>query len=92
MVLRSDVWGRGFATEAGRACIEWGFRSFDLPYLTAMIHPDNPRSIRVADRLGMRSVRSDMLGEIAVVVYSLERPVDRLDSRRGANDQGRRQL
>jgi RimJ/RimL family protein N-acetyltransferase len=23
--LRPDVWGQGFATEAGRACIDWGF-------------------------------------------------------------------
>ena len=45
-VLRADVWGHGFATEAGRACIDWGFRDLEVPYLTAMIVPDNERSIR----------------------------------------------
>jgi len=72
-VLRADAWGHGFATEAGRACIEWGFRSFDLPYLTAMIRPDNDRSIRVAERLGMAPVRPDLLFEVPVTVYSLGR-------------------
>jgi RimJ/RimL family protein N-acetyltransferase len=72
-VLRSDVWGHGFATEAGRACIEWGFGSLGLTYLTAMIRPDNDRSVRVAERLGMRLLRPDVLLDIPVVVYVIER-------------------
>jgi RimJ/RimL family protein N-acetyltransferase len=72
-VLRPDVWGNGFATEAGGACIEWGLGSLDLPYLTALIRPDNDRSIRVAERLGMRALRPDVLFDLPVVVYSLER-------------------
>ena len=72
-VLHPAYWGRGFATEAGRACLEWGFRSLDVPYFTAMIVPDNARSIAVAERLGMRPVRSDVLAELPVTVYSIER-------------------
>lgn len=68
-VLRPDAWGRGFATEAGRACLEWGFTHLDLPYLTAMIRPENHPSIRVAERLGMRPLRSDLLMDVPVVVY-----------------------
>jgi RimJ/RimL family protein N-acetyltransferase len=45
----------------------------DLPYLTALIRPDNDRSIRVAERLGMRALRPDVLFDLPVVVYSLER-------------------
>lgn len=72
--LRSDAWGQGFATEAGRACLEWGFEAFDLPYLTAMILPDNQRSIHVAGRLGMRPLRRELLMKRPVVVYSIEHP------------------
>lgn len=56
-LLRPDVWGHGFATEAARACVGWGFGNLDLPYVTAMIGPDNLRSIRVAERLGMTPLR-----------------------------------
>ena len=73
-VLRTDAWGHGFATEAGRACLDWGFRDLDVPYLTAMIVTDNHRSIGVATRLGMKPLRSDSLMELPVVVYAIERP------------------
>jgi RimJ/RimL family protein N-acetyltransferase len=73
-VLRTDCWGHGFATEAGRACLDWGFRDLDVPYLTAMIMPDNHRSIGVAKRLGMKPLRSDSLMDLPIVVYALERP------------------
>jgi RimJ/RimL family protein N-acetyltransferase len=73
-VLRPDVWGHGFATEAGRACVDWAFQELPVPYLTAMILADNARSIQVAERLGMRLLRSDLLIDLPVVVYSLDRP------------------
>jgi RimJ/RimL family protein N-acetyltransferase len=72
-VLRADVWGHGYASEAGRACLDWGFQALEVPYLTAMIVPDNDRSIRVATRLGMRPIRSDFLMDLPVVVYAIER-------------------
>jgi RimJ/RimL family protein N-acetyltransferase len=71
--LYPKVWGRGIATEAARACVDWGFESLTVPYLTAMIQPDNERSIGVAERLGMRPLRPDVLLDIPVVVYALER-------------------
>ena len=73
-VLRPDVWGHGFATEAGQACLDWGFRALELPYITAMIVPDNRGSIRVAERLGMTPLRSDSIMDLPVVVYAIERP------------------
>ncbi len=72
-VLRREEWGHGYATEAARACAEWGFREFDYPYLTAMIRAENARSIRVAERLGMTPLREDVLFDVPVVVYSAGR-------------------
>jgi RimJ/RimL family protein N-acetyltransferase len=56
-----------------RACRDWGFASLELPYLTAMIHPDNDASIRLARRLGVAPLRSDVLGGDPVTVFSLNR-------------------
>jgi RimJ/RimL family protein N-acetyltransferase len=69
-VLGRDAWGHGYATEAVRACIQWGFSELDVPYLTAMIAAANLRSIRVAERLGLTPVRKDMLLDDPVVVYA----------------------
>jgi len=71
--LRRDAWGHGYATEAAGAAAEWGFSELELPYLTAMIHPDNVRSIRVAERLGLTPLRDDVLLGDPVVVYALSR-------------------
>jgi RimJ/RimL family protein N-acetyltransferase len=38
-----------------------------------MIRPDNRRSIRVAERLGMSPLREDILLEEPVVVHSIDR-------------------
>lgn len=70
-VLRRDAWGHGYATEAARACCEWGLATLDAPYLTAMISPGNDRSTRVAERLGFEPLREDDLLGDPVVVHAL---------------------
>lgn len=72
-VLAPTARGRGLATEAGRACIEWGFRDFALPYVTAYIGPANANSIAVARRLGMTPLREDVLLGEPIVVHAIQR-------------------
>ncbi len=72
-LLGRDAWGHGYATEAGRACLNWGFETLPIPYTTAMINPENTRSIRVAQRLGFEPAREDVLLGYPVIVYALER-------------------
>jgi RimJ/RimL family protein N-acetyltransferase len=71
--LSPAFWGRGLATEAGAACLDWGLRSLEVPYVTAMIQPENQRSVRVAERLGMAPLRYDVLLGHEVVVYARRR-------------------
>jgi RimJ/RimL family protein N-acetyltransferase len=72
-VFRRDAWGHGYATEAARACRDWGFCSLSVPYLTAMIQAANDRSAAVARRLGLSPLRTDVLLGTKVVVYALSR-------------------
>jgi RimJ/RimL family protein N-acetyltransferase len=72
-VLMPEARGLGVATESGRACVEWGFRDFTLPYVTAMIAPDNDASTAVARRLGMTPLREDVLLGIPVIVHAVRR-------------------
>lgn len=58
--LASDVWSRGFATEGGRAAIEWGFGGLGLDRIISIIDPDNIASLRVAEKLGMRPGRDEV--------------------------------
>lgn len=47
-------WGRGYATEAGRAVIETARKGLRLPKLHAGHFLDNPASGRVLEKLGFR--------------------------------------
>ena len=51
--LHTDAWGHGYATEAGRAALRYGFERLDVAEIIALIHPDNHRSVAVARRLGL---------------------------------------
>lgn len=46
--------GRGFATEAVRAAVDWGATHFASARTVCLIHPDNALSIRVAQKCGYR--------------------------------------
>jgi RimJ/RimL family protein N-acetyltransferase len=52
-------WGRGYATEAARAALNYGFEKLGLTEIVALTVPANWRSRRVMERLGMTRVPED---------------------------------
>ncbi len=68
------AWGQGYATEAGRAGIEWAWRMLDVPALVSLIHPQNSSSIRVAERLGLSPVGEHAIGDLVALVFGIDRP------------------
>lgn len=56
--LDPAAWGNGYATEAGRAALGCGFGELGLGEIVSLPQVDNPRSVRVADRLGLRRRRA----------------------------------
>ena len=53
--FRRDVWGQGFATEAGRAGLEYAFGIRGLPEVVALVYPANLASQRVIAKLGFET-------------------------------------
>lgn len=51
--LGKTYWGAGYATEAARAVIRWGFETLPLDEMIAVAYPENSASRRVMERLGM---------------------------------------
>ncbi|UGT40275.1 GNAT family N-acetyltransferase [Nocardia yamanashiensis] len=72
--FRASAWGNGYATEAAKTFLPWGFEALNVPYITAMIRPHNVRSQRVADRLGFTHFRHDTLFGNPVIVNVRHRP------------------
>nr|NGX51438.1 hypothetical protein [Chlamydiota bacterium] len=47
-------WGKGYATEAARACIDYGFNTLGYTRLISIIDPKNSASVRVAEKNGLK--------------------------------------
>ncbi|UUZ81130.1 GNAT family N-acetyltransferase [Paenibacillus sp. P26] len=48
-----DYWGKGYATEAARALLAFGFRGLGLHRIYATCRPENTGSAKVMQRIGM---------------------------------------
>ena len=69
-ILVRAAWGNGYATEAARAARDWVRETVGPARLVSFIHPDNARSVGVAERLGARAEGTAVLHDsIPVVVY-----------------------
>ncbi len=51
--LHTKYWNRGYATELAKALIEYGFNKLSLPKIIAAVRPENERSRRVLEKVGM---------------------------------------
>lgn len=56
-VLATQAHGRGYATEAVRAVVEWGDVHFESGRTACIIAPENVASIRVAEKCGYRQLQ-----------------------------------
>jgi len=72
--LAPRVWGHGYATEAARALVEYGFRELGLGRIVALILPDNARSRNVASKCGMRLEQPGRFYGLDLLVYVREAP------------------
>jgi RimJ/RimL family protein N-acetyltransferase len=74
--LRREAWGHGYATEAARAALDVAWGPLGLQRAIALIHPDNERSLAVAERLGMRVIGTTVhpATRWRILVLRAERP------------------
>jgi RimJ/RimL family protein N-acetyltransferase len=58
--LAHEHWGKGYATEAARAMVSYGFDELELARIVATTENDNLRSIAVMKRIGMTIERNPL--------------------------------
>lgn len=78
--FRRDHWGKGYATEIGRALIAHTWATYDWPSLRGCVFDDNAGSSRVLEKLGFKfSEQSEgpckaRGGPQSMRIYHLHRP------------------
>jgi RimJ/RimL family protein N-acetyltransferase len=71
--LRRDHWHNGYATEAARASIRYGFYQLRARQVICMIRPENRPSRRVAERNGMTAGRLVFWHGFNHLIHSISR-------------------
>lgn len=66
-------WGKGYATESAKACVEYGFKHFNLNRIIGNAMKDNVASINVFKKLGMTFLEENFLHDLPSVTYEIKK-------------------
>jgi len=75
-LLNKDFWHQGFASEAAKGIMSYGFEKLYLTRLICMMHPENVASQKVAERIGMKleSQVDGVAGDnFPTLIYAIEK-------------------
>jgi RimJ/RimL family protein N-acetyltransferase len=71
--VHRDFQRQGYATEAARASLDYGFGDLGLSRIISLIRPENEPSWRVAEKLGMRAWKETDHAHLLHRVHVLDR-------------------
>jgi ribosomal-protein-alanine N-acetyltransferase len=66
-------WGKGFASEAARASLRFGFEELKLKRIVAVVDPENISSKRVLEKLGMTYTKNGHYYGVDLMHYEMSR-------------------
>jgi RimJ/RimL family protein N-acetyltransferase len=67
--LAKAHWGRGYATEGVKSCLDYAFNVLQWDKVIHIINPANTRSIAVAEKVGATQVDRWTMGERELLIY-----------------------
>ncbi len=73
-ILGRPYWGQGFATEAGRASLQFGLQTLNLSTIVGIVHPENVASQRALEKLGLQFIEATEYFGMACYRYVVEQP------------------
>ena len=65
-------WGKGYASEAARAALDWGLGEHVFTRLIGIVHPENIASRRVLEKLGMECQECREMWGMTCMIYELK--------------------
>jgi len=68
------AWGKGYATEAARACIQYGFEKLYLKRIIGRAMPENKGSLRVLEKCGMTYIGEEVVDGHPAITYEIFNP------------------
>jgi ribosomal-protein-alanine N-acetyltransferase len=71
--LAKEYWGRGLATEAGKAFVDFGFNELSVNLIVTMIQVGNDASVRMIEKLGFELMRTEVGNYRSFYHYALDK-------------------
>lgn len=56
--FKKKHWGKGYATEAAEAIVDYGFETFNPNSIVAVTHTENHNSIKILEKLGFELIET----------------------------------
>ena len=72
-IFSTIYWGKGLATEAAIATRDYAFARLGITRLISIIDPENVRSIRVAEKIGMQYEKDVVFQSLPVRIYAIDK-------------------
>lgn len=67
-------WGKGFATEAAKHCIDLAFSKYKINELVGRVQVKNKASHRVLNKIGMKHIGSTQIDKVDWEIFKLTNP------------------
>jgi ribosomal-protein-alanine N-acetyltransferase len=64
-------WGKGYATESAKACIDWVFQNIDTKEIIGRAMPQNIASYKVLEKVGLKHYKTIEMEHGQLLIYKI---------------------
>ena len=72
--LMQQYWGNGYAFEAAKYTVDYGFNQLHLKTIVGRAHVENIASLKILQKVGMQFIKDEVVDNCPVKTYSLTNP------------------
>jgi [ribosomal protein S5]-alanine N-acetyltransferase len=69
--LMQKFWGNGYAYEAAKHTLDYGFKKLNLKTIIGRAHIDNIASLKILEKLGMQFIKEEVIDNCPVKTFSI---------------------
>jgi [ribosomal protein S5]-alanine N-acetyltransferase len=72
--LMQNFWGNGYAYEAAKHTVEYGFNQLNLKTIIGRAHIENIASLKILEKIGMQFIKEEVVDDCPVKSFSITNP------------------
>jgi [ribosomal protein S5]-alanine N-acetyltransferase len=77
--LMPQFWEYGYAFEAAKYTLNYGFNQLHLKTIVGRAHIDNIASLKILEKIGMQFIKEELIDDCPVKTFKINKPADVAD-------------